>query len=105
MRVAFRVDATAEIGTGHLMRSIALADELARRGADVAFISRGLPTHLGNLLNDRGFALIPLRGAAALGGHDELPHSKWLGRTQAQDLQETVLSIGQAAFDWIVVDH
>jgi UDP-2,4-diacetamido-2,4,6-trideoxy-beta-L-altropyranose hydrolase len=38
--VAFRVDATPEIGGGHLMRCLTLADECLRRRADVLFVTR-----------------------------------------------------------------
>jgi UDP-2,4-diacetamido-2,4,6-trideoxy-beta-L-altropyranose hydrolase len=39
MLIVFRADATAEIGGGHVMRCLALAREMQRRGADVAFAS------------------------------------------------------------------
>ncbi|MBO3747089.1 hypothetical protein J5X84_13510 [Streptosporangiaceae bacterium NEAU-GS5] len=37
MRVAFRCDAGPSAGVGHLMRCVALAEELAARGAEVVF--------------------------------------------------------------------
>jgi UDP-2,4-diacetamido-2,4,6-trideoxy-beta-L-altropyranose hydrolase len=103
MRVAFRVDARSEIGTGHFTRSLALADELAMRGAEVVFVSRGLPAHLAAVLRERGAALVPLESKEN-GRHDSLPRSKWLGATQADDAEETITRLGGPC-DWLVVDH
>jgi spore coat polysaccharide biosynthesis predicted glycosyltransferase SpsG len=61
MRVAFRCDAGPAIGVGHLMRCVALAEELTGRGVDVIFDSDlgGLPWAESQLTR-RGLA----RGAA-----------------------------------------
>ncbi len=37
MRIVVRTDGSEELGMGHVTRSVAVADELARLGADVAF--------------------------------------------------------------------
>jgi UDP-2,4-diacetamido-2,4,6-trideoxy-beta-L-altropyranose hydrolase len=86
-----RLDASLEIGSGHLMRCLCLADELAKSGARVGFASRGLPAHLGELLARHGHAHLPLadRGGAAV--------------DEAADAAETLAAWGPA--DWYVVDH
>jgi spore coat polysaccharide biosynthesis predicted glycosyltransferase SpsG len=56
-RFGFRCDAGPRTGVGHLVRCVALAEELTRRGVDVRFLSDlgGLPwARL--LLDDRGLA-------------------------------------------------
>jgi UDP-2,4-diacetamido-2,4,6-trideoxy-beta-L-altropyranose hydrolase len=49
------VDASLEIGTGHVMRCMTLADELRRRGATATFLCREQPGHLIELIRSRGF--------------------------------------------------
>ena len=48
--IAFRLDASPEIGLGHLMRCLAIADRLQVAGAECHFLCYGLPTHLQPLL-------------------------------------------------------
>ncbi|MFQ1683876.1 UDP-2,4-diacetamido-2,4,6-trideoxy-beta-L-altropyranose hydrolase [Aeromonas veronii] len=49
-KVAFRLDAGAEIGLGHLMRCLAIADRLKTAGAECHFLCHDLPVHLLALL-------------------------------------------------------
>lgn len=49
-KVAFRLDAGAEIGLGHLMRCLAIADRLKTAGAECHFLCHQLPAHLLPLL-------------------------------------------------------
>ncbi|MGV2703755.1 UNVERIFIED_CONTAM: UDP-2,4-diacetamido-2,4,6-trideoxy-beta-L-altropyranose hydrolase [Aeromonas salmonicida] len=49
--VAFRLDAGAEIGLGHLMRCLAIADRLRAAGAECHFLCHNLPAHLLPLLH------------------------------------------------------
>lgn len=50
LKVAFRLDANAEIGTGHLMRCLALAERLIAAGVDCHFFCHDLPDTLHPLL-------------------------------------------------------
>ncbi|MEH8261558.1 UDP-2,4-diacetamido-2,4,6-trideoxy-beta-L-altropyranose hydrolase [Aeromonas veronii] len=49
-KVAFRLDAGTEIGLGHLMRCLAIADRLKTAGAECHFLCHQLPMHLLPLL-------------------------------------------------------
>ncbi len=58
--VWFRVDASQEIGVGHLMRCLTLADELARRGASVSFACADPADYVINAVARKGYGLLRL---------------------------------------------
>ena len=105
MNIAFRVDASNQIGTGHFMRCLTLADELKKQGGQIRFISRNLPPHLSEMLNSKGMEYISLIMEAIQESIDELTHSSWLGTSQTQDAQATTQALADQSWDWIVVDH
>jgi UDP-2,4-diacetamido-2,4,6-trideoxy-beta-L-altropyranose hydrolase len=105
MRVAFRVDASSQIGTGHFMRCLTLAEAIKKQGANICFVSRNLPLYLSEMLNIKGIELIPLNANDDADSIDELAHASWLGVSQAQDAQETVKYLYGQVHDWMVVDH
>lgn len=103
-QIVFRVDASARIGTGHLMRCLALAEALRERGAQVRFVCREHPGHLAALLRDRAFpvSMLPAPvGDQATGGED---YAAWLGARPEADAAETILVL-KGNPDWLVVDH
>ncbi len=103
MQVAFRTDASIQIGTGHVMRCLTLADALAAKGAQCTFICR---EHAGNLvehIRSKGHNVHGL--PVGRGADTSLPHSAWLGATQAQDLEAFVPLLAKLQPDWLVVDH
>jgi len=55
LRIVFRTDANRQIGTGHFMRCLTLADEMRRSSADICFVVRELPMHLQQMLTERSF--------------------------------------------------
>jgi UDP-2,4-diacetamido-2,4,6-trideoxy-beta-L-altropyranose hydrolase len=106
-RVAIRVDASAAIGSGHLMRCLALADELRARGAATRFVCRHLPDGLAARLaaSGHGVARLPA-GPPARPPDLDLAHATWLGVSQADDAAATLAALSDApAWDWLVVDH
>lgn len=116
MKVALRTDASARIGTGHLMRCLTLADALRAGGASTRFVCRGLPQSIGQLVVERGHELVALPDAAPraagttrpdAGGEDAEPaHASWLGATQADDAEATLAALAPGGpWDWLVVDH
>lgn len=87
MKVAFRADASIQIGAGHVMRCLTLADALRSSGARTQFLCRQLPGHLGELIRARGHAL------------------DWLADS-GTDADNSAAALAHGApWDWLVVDH
>lgn len=103
MKVTVRADASAAIGSGHVMRCLALADALAAQGARVRFISRALPPHLAALLHEHGHGLDTLPLTAPAGA--EAPQHGWPREHQLQDARATHALLAADPADWLVVDH
>lgn len=103
--IAFRTDATSQIGTGHFMRCLTLADELNRCGARIRFVSRDLPLHLRDMLVARGMELVALDGDVTRLHTGDLAHASWLGASQDQDAQSTIQALSDQSWEWLIVDH
>ncbi|MDA3875690.1 MAG: UDP-2,4-diacetamido-2,4,6-trideoxy-beta-L-altropyranose hydrolase [Halothiobacillus sp.] len=103
--IAFRTDASSQIGTGHFMRCLTLADALKQRGAQTRFVSRHLPEYLRSMLAAKGHEFAPLDKAQHDAILDELAHAPWLGTSQVQDAQATIQALSGQAWDWLIVDH
>jgi len=90
-QILFRCDASSDIGFGHLMRSVALAEACQSRGDRVRFLIR---EHAGavQVLDEAGLAATWLRADAASDGVE-----------QAICREVRAMSDGQPR--WVVVDH
>jgi UDP-2,4-diacetamido-2,4,6-trideoxy-beta-L-altropyranose hydrolase len=103
-KVAFRVDASSEIGTGHLMRCLTLADMLKRDRCDVCFVCRHIPLHLQRIV-ESNHELVILNRVDNVNTVGALFHSDWLGVSQEQDAIDSIAALSHQLWDWIVVDH
>lgn len=106
-RIAFRVDASLLIGTGHVMRCLTLADALRVEGADCLFLCRPHQGHLLALIAERGHrvAALPEATAPLVRSPADPAHADWLGTGWAQDAEDTHEALGKWAPDLLVVDH
>jgi UDP-2,4-diacetamido-2,4,6-trideoxy-beta-L-altropyranose hydrolase/UDP-4-amino-4,6-dideoxy-N-acetyl-beta-L-altrosamine N-acetyltransferase len=105
MRVVFRVDASLQMGTGHVMRCLTLAQVLKENGVDAEFICR---KHKGNLINkirSSGFNVHELETLEEIEVGNKLAHSHWLGATQQQDADDCIDILKAKKIDWLIVDH
>lgn len=109
MRVIFRCDASIQIGTGHVMRCLTLADALAARGAVCYFICREHEGHLLEVIRKRGHQVYSLPFKADVEnsskGVIKLLHADWLGVTQQEDAQQCIDIIKLIQPNWLIVDH
>jgi len=108
MKVVFRTDASLQIGSGHVMRCLSLADALSAQGAECQFISRTHSGHLLDLTRQRGYTTHSLD----LSKQQALPitgltfaHAAWLGCDWRTDALQTGTIIASLQPDWLVVDH
>ena len=85
--VAIRVDSSEQIGSGHLMRCLTLAERLREDGAVVHFICREFSGNLNHLVREQGFSL------HILPRHTDHPaltgYAAWLTVPQEVDAEET----------------
>jgi len=111
MKIVFRVDASIEIGTGHVMRCLTLADALKQKGAECYFICR---EHSGNLIitiKERGYEVYPLPLYEQHQNNEQdifyskLDHAAWLGVSQEVDADLSIPIIRLLKPDWVIVDH
>lgn len=108
MKVAFRADASVQIGTGHIMRCLTLAEELRLQGHGCEFLCRPHTGHLGDLISARGFHVHWLQEPVAgedSAGQPLLMHSHWLGASWQADASQTLSVLEGMEFDWLVMDH
>lgn len=105
MKIAFRVDASMQIGTGHVMRCLTLADALLGDDTTIHFICRYLPSSLEKMLRDKGFDVSILPASEESNEEFPLAHSDWLGVPQEVDSRATLALIQNQDYDWLVVDH
>ena len=95
VRFAFRADASVDIGNGHLMRCLTLADALRARGAECHFICRELSGHLLDLIARRGFL-----GYRLATGTDGSAVVGW-----TQDARQSAAILSEVRPEWLIADH
>ena len=106
MNIAFRVDASLQIGSGHLMRCLSLAAAFNTANQTIRFVCRTLPNSLAAIVRDHGYELEVLNTThEALIAADDLPHSHWLPVDQDTDWRQTRAALNDREWHCIIVDH
>jgi UDP-2,4-diacetamido-2,4,6-trideoxy-beta-L-altropyranose hydrolase len=91
MNIIIRTDASINIGTGHVIRCLTLADELRQKGTDINFICREGPGDLINYIENRGYKVYQLPSEIDI-------------ETDRRLIKE-ILSDYEIKPDWLIIDH
>ena len=108
VNIVFRTDASVEIGSGHVMRCLTLADFLRQRGVNVFFVCRKYPGNLESVIRQKGFevVMLPVPKRRATVDSEGTRHWPWLGVSQREDAVQTCEAIHRwGGAEWLVVDH
>jgi UDP-2,4-diacetamido-2,4,6-trideoxy-beta-L-altropyranose hydrolase len=102
MEVVFRVDSSSQMGAGHLMRCLTLADELKKQNHQITFICRELLGNLIDLIKQKKHQVITL--AINENFQTEDLYLSWLGSTQEQDGEQSIKVMPKNT-DLLIVDN
>ncbi|WP_375091243.1 UDP-2,4-diacetamido-2,4,6-trideoxy-beta-L-altropyranose hydrolase (plasmid) [Peribacillus sp. RS7] len=106
MNVFIRVDASIDIGVGHVTRCLALAGRLRRQGNSVSFICREHNGNLCDFIEINGYKVLRLPASQV---NVKIPnytqHSKWLGVPMSVDAIQTKKLLRKGPVDLLIVDH
>ncbi|EON70440.1 UDP-2,4-diacetamido-2,4,6-trideoxy-beta-L-altropyranose hydrolase [Lysinibacillus sphaericus] len=98
MSIFIRVDASTEIGTGHVIRCLTLANRLKKEGKTVAFICRHAEGDCMELIEQQGFYVYKLRASEG---------SLWtyVADYWKEDARETINILRHYKVEQLIVDH
>jgi len=106
--IGFRVDASIQIGMGHVMRCLSLADTLRKHGVNCIFFCRPRPGDMLEVIKQRGYkavALPSLGDDSRLFDFKESTCASWLGTRWDIDAFDTYKALNDQILDWLIVDH
>jgi len=91
MNIFIRTDASTNIGTGHVMRCLTLADALRQKAPHISFICREEPGNLISYIENRGYKVHRLPGEIDI--------------EMDRRLTKEFLSKYETKPDWLIMDH
>ena len=108
MKVVVRTDASEKIGSGHLMRTLTLAEKLRDNRCEVIFVCRELEGNLCDYVEKRGFGLIRIawNKSDSTQIDRESEYASWLAVSLEREIKETKKALSSIGpIDWLIVDH
>lgn len=101
MKIVFRVDASIQIGSGHVIRCLSIADNLKRQGHSVSFSCIELPGNFISFISEKGYSITVLPFIECDISDDE--YEQWLTRPETVDAHQFLQHTEQA--DLVIIDH
>jgi len=112
LNVAFRVDASNRIGTGHVRRCLTLANQIRSKGGDVRFFCRSDEGNLNRFIQSQGYEchIIDTSSPCFSDQLDPitdipLPYERLLPSSQISDASQFISLVSKWEVDWVIVDH
>ena len=105
MNIVFRTDASSEIGTGHVMRCLTLAQRLRKDEVVCTFVCREHDGHYIEHIRNQHFKVLALPKRLNKQKKGKLQHASWLVCDQQTDAKETREAIQGINPEWLIVDH
>ena len=104
MKVVFRVDSSQQIGSGHVMRCLTLAERFKiQKSADVIFLMRDLDGNLIDLVKKQGYEVKVIPRSKIF--YDLSGYAAWLTVPQEIDAEQSISCLsGMGIVDLLVVD-
>lgn len=109
--IVFRADASLDMGTGHVMRCLTLADAMREQGYACHFICREHPGNLIEFIRAQGHQAYSLTcppmvvNSCSKDDGSSLAHAAWLAASQHEDAVACQELLEQIKPQWLVVDH
>ncbi|MFD2046675.1 UDP-2,4-diacetamido-2,4,6-trideoxy-beta-L-altropyranose hydrolase [Ornithinibacillus salinisoli] len=101
MNIFIRADSSKEIGTGHIMRCLVLAEDLRKKKVNITFICRKLQGNLMDLIKTKGFHVRSLPPITSNLGDLQWHKTYW----DYDAMQTTNILKKQAEVEWLIIDH
>jgi UDP-2,4-diacetamido-2,4,6-trideoxy-beta-L-altropyranose hydrolase len=104
MRILIRADTSDGVGTGHLVRCLALAAGLRELGARVTLACTPTPPHVSRMVSEAGCDLVDV-ASGSVAAKRRATEELLAAADQHADVVATRNAIPEGMFDWVVVDH
>nr|WP_315043076.1 UDP-2,4-diacetamido-2,4,6-trideoxy-beta-L-altropyranose hydrolase [uncultured Moraxella sp.] len=105
MKFVIRADASLQIGSGHIMRCLTLANALKKNEHEVTFICREHDGHLIDFFNNQNINVEILAKPKNQNFTKNYAHSEWLGVSETDDFAECLPILQKIQPNWLIIDH
>ena len=106
LSIFIRTDSSQKIGSGHVMRCLALSEELRDAGAVVEFVTHNHQGNINKQIKNKGFNVNLLSNQIKLKlSHKLTEYEQYLGITQEVDADKTIQILKSKEVDLLIIDH